>query len=152
MARSSRESPAARARSAASRAAAVTASAPRAQSWSASRNSAAVGRCSGDGPGGAGTDEFGQVARALLRDTPVLLLDEATSALDAESERLVQEALERLSRQRTTLIIAHRLSTVRNADRIIVMDRGRVVETGRHEDLLARGGLYARLCALQFSD
>jgi ABC-type multidrug transport system fused ATPase/permease subunit len=82
----------------------------------------------------------------------VLLLDEATSALDTQSERMVQEALERLSEGRTTLVIAHRLSTVRDADRIVVMDEGRVVETGRHEDLLARGGVYADLHRLQIED
>ncbi|KAB2878290.1 MAG: ATP-binding cassette domain-containing protein, partial [Albidovulum sp.] len=92
------------------------------------------------------------IARALLRDAPVLLMDEATSALDAQSETVVQAALERLSQGRTTLVIAHRLATVRNADRIIVMDRGRVVEEGTHETLLATGGLYAGLCRLQFSD
>lgn len=92
------------------------------------------------------------IARAVLRDAPVLLLDEATSALDAESERLVQEALERLMAQRTTLVIAHRLATVRNADRIVVMDAGRIVDQGSHEELIARDGLYARLARLQFSD
>ena len=90
------------------------------------------------------------IARALLRDTPILLLDEATSALDAESEAVVQDALDRLSKGRTTLVIAHRLSTVRGADKIVVMDRGKVVDEGRHDDLLARGGLYARLHTLQF--
>jgi ATP-binding cassette, subfamily B, bacterial len=90
------------------------------------------------------------IARALLRDAPLLLLDEATSALDAESERLVQDALERLMARRTTIVIAHRLATVRNADRIVVMDRGRIVEEGRHETLVTRGGLYARLAQLQF--
>lgn len=92
------------------------------------------------------------IARALLRDAPVLLLDEATSALDAKSEAVVQDALEKLAEGRTTLVIAHRLSTVRNADQIIVMDRGAVVEQGTHEALLAQGGVYARLYALQFKD
>ncbi|MXP40444.1 ATP-binding cassette domain-containing protein [Altererythrobacter soli] len=92
------------------------------------------------------------IARALLRDAPILLLDEATSALDAESERLVQEALERLMKDRTTLVIAHRLATVRAADRIVVMDGGRVVEEGTHAQLQAAGGLYARLASLQFQD
>jgi len=90
------------------------------------------------------------IARALLRDAPILLLDEATSALDAESERLVQDALDRLMASRTTLVIAHRLATVRQADRIIVMDEGRIVEEGTHDLLIERGGLYARLAALQF--
>jgi ATP-binding cassette subfamily B protein len=90
------------------------------------------------------------IARALLRDAPLLLLDEATSALDAESERLVQNALERLMAKRTTIVIAHRLATVRAADRIIVMDGGRIVEQGRHDELVGKGGLYARLAALQF--
>ncbi|RYY28993.1 MAG: ATP-binding cassette domain-containing protein [Sphingomonadales bacterium] len=92
------------------------------------------------------------IARALLRDAPILLLDEATSALDAESERLVQDALERLMEHRTTLVIAHRLATVRAAKRIIVMDDGRIAETGTHAELVAKGGLYARLAALQFND
>jgi ATP-binding cassette subfamily B protein len=91
------------------------------------------------------------IARALLRrDAPLLLLDEATSALDAESERLVQEALDRLMGNRTTIVIAHRLATVRAADRIIVMDHGRIVEEGDHASLTAQGGLYARLARLQF--
>jgi ATP-binding cassette subfamily B protein len=90
------------------------------------------------------------IARAILKDAPILLLDEATSALDAESETLVQEALERLMQGRTTLVIAHRLATVLKSDRIIVMDGGRIVESGRHEELVARGGLYAKLAKLQF--
>ena len=90
------------------------------------------------------------IARAILRNPPILLLDEATSALDAESERMVQDALDKLMQQRTTLIIAHRLSTVLNADRIVVMDKGRIVAAGRHADLVREGGLYARLAALQF--
>lgn len=92
------------------------------------------------------------IARALLRDAPILLLDEATSALDAESERLVQEALERLMVGRTTLVIAHRLATVRAAGRIIVMDEGRIVESGTHHALIGENGLYARLASLQFSE
>ena len=92
------------------------------------------------------------IARALLRDAPLLLLDEATSALDAESERLVQQALERLMASRTTLVIAHRLATVRAAGRIVVMDEGRIVEEGTHAQLIARSGLYARLASLQFNE
>ncbi|MEM6452982.1 MAG: ABC transporter ATP-binding protein [Cyanobacteria bacterium P01_D01_bin.105] len=91
------------------------------------------------------------IARALLQDPDILILDEATSALDTISERLVQKAIDELSRDRTTLVIAHRLSTVQNADQIAVMDQGVVVETGNHHDLLAQGGYYAQLCAIQFS-
>ena len=90
------------------------------------------------------------IARAILRDAPILLLDEATSALDAESEKLVQDALDQLMAKRTTIVIAHHLATVRAADRIIVMDDGRIVEQGKHDELVAQGGLYARLAKLQF--
>ncbi|HVE00995.1 MAG TPA: ABC transporter transmembrane domain-containing protein, partial [Sphingomicrobium sp.] len=92
------------------------------------------------------------IARALLRDAPLLLLDEATSALDAESERLVQDALDRLMEHRTTIVIAHRLATVRAADRIVVMDQGQIVEEGTHASLTRREGLYSRLARLQFED
>ncbi|HRQ36235.1 MAG TPA: ATP-binding cassette domain-containing protein, partial [Chiayiivirga sp.] len=92
------------------------------------------------------------IARALLKDAPILILDEATSALDTQSERLIQDALARLMADRTTLVIAHRLSTIEHADQIAVMDRGRLVELGRHRDLLARDGMYAALHRLQFRD
>ncbi|MFN3961243.1 MAG: ABC transporter transmembrane domain-containing protein [Parvularculaceae bacterium] len=105
---------------------------------------------------GAATLSGGQrqrlaIARAILRDAPIVLLDEATSALDSESERLIQIAFERISRGRTTIVIAHRLATVLKADRIIVLDQGRVADQGTHGELLARGGLYARLAELQFA-
>ncbi len=92
------------------------------------------------------------IARALLRDSPILLLDEATSALDAESEQLVQQALDRLMESRTTLVIAHRLATVRKANRILVLDGGKLVESGTHDELSKAGGLYARLASLQFDE
>ena len=92
------------------------------------------------------------IARAILADRPILLLDEATSALDAESERMVQQAFEHLMAGRTVLTIAHRLATVRNADRIAVLDRGRIVAIGPHDRLVQDSPLYARLAALQFTD
>jgi ATP-binding cassette subfamily B protein len=92
------------------------------------------------------------IARAILRDAPILLLDEATSALDAESERLVQAAVEKLAEGRTTLVVAHRLATVKRADRIVVFEGGRIVAQGTHDALVAEGGLYARLARLQFTD
>ena len=108
------------------------------------------------GPGGGrlsgGERQRVSLARAFLKDAPILLLDEATSALDSESERLVQDAIRELMRGRTTLVIAHRLSTVRDAEKIVVLDQGRVVETGPHEALIAKGGAYARLHRLQLSD
>ena len=92
------------------------------------------------------------IARALLKDPPILLLDEATSSLDAESERYVQQALEKLMQNRTTIIIAHRLATVLKADRIVVLDHGRIIAIGTHAELLQTNELYARLAALQFAD
>jgi subfamily B ATP-binding cassette protein MsbA len=93
------------------------------------------------------------IARALLKDSPMLILDEATSALDSESEALVQDALANLMRNRTSFVIAHRLSTIQRADVIIVLDRGRIAEVGRHDDLLARpDGVYAALHAMQFAE
>ncbi|MBT6292792.1 MAG: ATP-binding cassette domain-containing protein, partial [Rhodospirillaceae bacterium] len=92
------------------------------------------------------------IARAMLKDAPILLLDEATSALDTESERQIQAALTRLTRDRTTLVIAHRLSTVIDADLIHVINNGRLEQSGTHDELLAQGGTYARLYALQFAD
>ncbi len=92
------------------------------------------------------------IARAVLADASVLVLDEATSALDTESERLVQQALANLTRDRTTIVIAHRLSTIRRADIIVVMERGRIIEMGRHEELLAQSGTYKKLYELQFAD
>jgi subfamily B ATP-binding cassette protein MsbA len=92
------------------------------------------------------------IARAILRDAPILILDEATAALDNESERLVQDALQRLMPERTTLVIAHRLSTIEHADQVLVMDHGRIVERGTHKELLAMGGLYQHLHSMQFRE
>jgi ATP-binding cassette, subfamily B, bacterial MsbA len=108
--------------------------------------------CVGDRGGNLSGGERQRImlARAFLKDAPILLLDEATSALDAQSEKLVQDALDRLMKGRTTLVVAHRLSTIRDADLIVVFDQGRIVETGRHDDLMQQNGVYASLCRLQF--
>jgi subfamily B ATP-binding cassette protein MsbA len=107
------------------------------------------------GPGGGrlsgGERQRISLARAFLKDAPILLLDEATSALDSESERLVQDAIRKLMQGRTTLVIAHRLSTVRKAEKIVVMEAGRIMETGSHDALIAKAGAYARLHRLQLS-
>jgi ATP-binding cassette, subfamily B, bacterial MsbA len=92
------------------------------------------------------------IARAIYKDAPILILDEATSALDSESERQVQDALERLMAGRTTLVIAHRLSTIEHADRIVVLEHGHVIENGSHEELIAKDGMYANLHRIQFSN
>ncbi|HEX4481917.1 MAG TPA: ATP-binding cassette domain-containing protein, partial [Rudaea sp.] len=92
------------------------------------------------------------IARAILKDAPILILDEATSALDSESERLIQDALKKLLANRTVLVIAHRLSTIEHADQIVVLDAGRIIEIGKHAELIARNGHYAMLHRMQFRD
>jgi len=92
------------------------------------------------------------IARALLKNSPVLIMDEATSALDTESEKFIQSALEILTKNRTTLVVAHRLSTIQSADKIVVMDDGKIIETGTHKELIAKGGAYSSLHNIQFSE
>ena len=92
------------------------------------------------------------IARAILADAPILILDEATSALDTESERLIQDALETLQQKCTSIVVAHRLSTIESADVIMVVEQGRIIESGKHDELLEKGGHYAQLHALQFGD
>ena len=92
------------------------------------------------------------IARAILAEAPILILDEATSALDTESERLIQDALEKLQKRCTSIVVAHRLSTIENADCIMVVEQGRIIEKGKHDELLEKGGHYAQLHALQFGE
>src|SRR5699024_5720422 len=105
----------------------------------------------GDGGGklSGGQKQRLSIARAVLKDSPIMILDEATSALDTESEKLVQEALDKMTRDRTSIVIAHRLSTIQNADNIIVMQRGEIVEQGGHAELMKRGGVYRKLVEMQ---
>ena len=92
------------------------------------------------------------IARAVLRNSPILILDEATASVDTATEKLIQKAIDRVIQNRTTIIIAHRLSTVRNADKIVVLDKGVVAETGTHDELVEKDGLYAKLCKIQFEE